>query len=80
MAVTGSEIRQQNTTDRAGISEVPAPLSYPFPNFPMGAMKELLSSLQEAMQEYDPVAFEEGRRIVEAAQAAVLQNPPPADF
>ena len=49
----------------------------------MGAMKELLSSLQEAgqaMQEYDPVAFEEGRRIVEAARAAVLENPLPTDF
>lgn len=43
----------------------------------MGKLAEILSSLQEAgqaMQEYDPVAFEEGRRIVDAAQETVLDD------
>ena len=38
----------------------------------MGAMKRLFSSLQEvgqAMQEYDPLAFESARQIIEDAQA-----------
>jgi hypothetical protein len=41
----------------------------------MGKMKELYTALQETerlLREYDPVAFEAGRRLVESAQAIVL--------
>jgi len=42
----------------------------------MGAMKRLFSSLQEAeqaMQEYDPLAFENAEKIIEAAQEIALK-------
>jgi hypothetical protein len=40
-------------------------------------MKELYTALQEAerlFREYDPVAFEAGRKLVEEAQALVLAD------
>jgi len=43
----------------------------------MGTMKELYTALQETerlLREYDPVAFEAGRRLVEEAQAIVLAD------
>jgi len=41
---------------------------YPLPALPLGNMKHLYTSLHDlgsALQEFDPIAFEEARRIVE---------------
>jgi len=46
----------------------------------MGRMKELYTAIQEAgeaLQEYDPVAFENAKQIIEAAQATALASMSP---
>ena len=43
----------------------------------MGKMKDLYTLLREteqALQEYDPLAFENAKRIIEAAQAMTLAS------
>ncbi len=64
----------------AGHSVLTAPSTEPFyflPTFTMGRMKELYTLLQEteqALQEYEPLAFENAKHIIEAAQAIAFAS------